>query len=168
LGAAKSAKKTAHCGVCHGAIAPLEQTTRCPECGAVFHVECWTENGGCSVYGCSQVGAISGFPGTDAQADEGEVSSFTPDDAATGHAVPWASLLLAASIVGALVGTLTFGGTSLFVLAASLIYLLRKKPARQRRTVLLSIAVSAVGAIAGAVISYYWWIGVSPWHPTRR
>jgi len=169
-GFGRGGAKTAHCGVCHGEIQAPEKTARCPECGAVFHMECWTENGGCSVYGCSQVGAISAPPAKDAGADENDASNLMPDEAAGGnvvHAIPWASLLLAASVIGALMGTLTFGGTSVFVMAASMIYLWRIKPLRQRRMVYLSIAVSIIGAVAGGIISHYWWTGVGPWHPRR-
>jgi hypothetical protein len=167
--AGRKPTKVTHCGVCHGEIQQLEQKTRCPACGAQFHLECWTENGGCSVYGCSQVGALGAQPGDQPDA-EAEASNMVADEAFTDGAVqtiPWAALLLSASIVGALAGTLTFGGTSLFVLAASLVYLFRVKPQRQRKLVFLSIAVSIIGALAGCVISYYWWIG-TPWHPTRR
>lgn len=161
--------KVAHCGVCHGEIQPLEETTRCPACGARFHVECWKENGGCSAYGCSQVGAVPVESEHAASADVQDASNLISEaltDGNPANAFPWASLLLAASVLGALTGTLTFGGTSLFVLSATLLYLFRKKPRRQRRTVFLSVGVSVAGALAGAVISYLWWIGM-PWHQMR-
>jgi hypothetical protein len=46
------------CGACQAAISVLDEKTSCPECGATFHTECWKENGGCSSYGCSQVGVL--------------------------------------------------------------------------------------------------------------
>lgn len=40
------------CGICQTAIAPGERIGPCPSCAASFHEDCWTENGGCAVYGC--------------------------------------------------------------------------------------------------------------------
>jgi pSer/pThr/pTyr-binding forkhead associated (FHA) protein len=147
------------CGVCHGTIQSGEETTRCPACGAVFHVECWTENGGCSVYGCSQVSVLHP-PQTPAIASEADVGAPTAG-------FPWAYALLATSVLGAVAGTLTFGATSLLVAAAALIFLIRNRPQQQRRIVFLSIAVSLAGAVAGIAVSYYWWIDGSTWLPTR-
>jgi predicted amidophosphoribosyltransferase len=45
------------CAICLSAIAAGEAKTICPACQAGFHLECWQENGGCAVYGCSQVPA---------------------------------------------------------------------------------------------------------------
>jgi hypothetical protein len=39
------------------AIGENETTAQCPACHAAYHAECWTENGGCAIYGCSQVPA---------------------------------------------------------------------------------------------------------------
>lgn len=46
------------CAVCLSPIAEGEATTACPACQAVYHADCWQENGGCAVYGCSQVPAV--------------------------------------------------------------------------------------------------------------
>ena len=54
---ARPAKETA-CGVCHSPITIFDDVTQCPSCGLMFHTECWTENRGCSSYGCAQVGAL--------------------------------------------------------------------------------------------------------------
>jgi len=43
------------CAICQSPIVSGEETSSCPECAAVFHGECWEENGGCAVYGCSRV-----------------------------------------------------------------------------------------------------------------
>lgn len=42
------------CPYCHTIIKPTQQTRVCPACSATFHVECWNENKGCAVFGCSQ------------------------------------------------------------------------------------------------------------------
>lgn len=41
------------CPYCRAQIASGEQTNHCPACNAVHHTDCWTENGGCAVVGCS-------------------------------------------------------------------------------------------------------------------
>jgi hypothetical protein len=52
---AETETKPAFCAICQTAIAEGEATTSCPECSAPYHAECWQENGGCGVYGCTQV-----------------------------------------------------------------------------------------------------------------
>lgn len=47
------------CGACQSPIGTLEPTTTCPDCGVAFHADCWTENRGCSSYGCKQVGILA-------------------------------------------------------------------------------------------------------------
>ncbi len=49
------------CAICMTAIAPGEAATACPSCRAPYHAECWSDNGGCAVYGCSQVPATEGL-----------------------------------------------------------------------------------------------------------
>ena len=46
------------CPFCLGALGAEESTHSCPACHAVHHKECWDENGGCSVYGCTCVPVI--------------------------------------------------------------------------------------------------------------
>ncbi len=155
----------AQCGICHGAIQPGEETKQCPSCKALFHIECWTENGGCSVYGCSQVNSAALR-----EPDAAPVVSSLPleEHLALAHGgMPLAYALLAVSVLGAVAGTLTFGATALVAGAAALLYLFRARPQRQRRVVFLSIAVSLTGAVAGLALSYYWWVGGRTWLPTR-
>jgi len=168
------------CGVCHAEISVFEEATRCQACGAVFHIECWEENRGCSVYGCSQVNALdrsadaSNSPDDTAFADPlDEEAENTIHDASGNHLkeprpVPWPYALLAAGVAGAVLGSLTFGVTALASAVASLIYLVRAKPQRQRGVVVLSIVVSLTGLVAGVALSYYWWAGGKPWHTMRR
>ncbi len=49
---------TAACAVCLSPIQDTEPKTACPACNAAYHSECWTENAGCAVYGCSQTPAV--------------------------------------------------------------------------------------------------------------
>lgn len=54
-------EKPAHascCGICLSPIEHAEGQATCPECKAIYHEECWQENHGCAVYGCSQAPKI--------------------------------------------------------------------------------------------------------------
>ncbi|MBI3926619.1 MAG: hypothetical protein HY319_13845 [Armatimonadetes bacterium] len=44
-----------NCLICHCPVEAHEAASECPECKARYHADCWTENGGCAVYGCSMV-----------------------------------------------------------------------------------------------------------------
>jgi hypothetical protein len=46
---------SALCAICQCPMVPGEPVADCPSCHAAYHTECWTENQGCAVYGCSQV-----------------------------------------------------------------------------------------------------------------
>ena len=46
------------CAICLSPIEPGSEQAVCPACQAVYHADCWNENGGCAVYGCSQVPAV--------------------------------------------------------------------------------------------------------------
>jgi predicted RNA-binding Zn-ribbon protein involved in translation (DUF1610 family) len=56
--AAGSAATETKCGICLSPILSTEARQVCPACGAEYHSDCWQENGGCAVYGCSQVPTI--------------------------------------------------------------------------------------------------------------
>lgn len=45
-----------HCPYCRGAITS-DKLKLCPACGNSHHKECWRENRGCTVYGCSEAPA---------------------------------------------------------------------------------------------------------------
>lgn len=45
------------CAICRGPIEAAEGATACPACHAPYHADCWSENGGCAVYGCPKVPA---------------------------------------------------------------------------------------------------------------
>ena len=50
-----------NCSICMTGVETGDESTSCPACQAPYHLECWTENGGCAVYGCSQVPATEGL-----------------------------------------------------------------------------------------------------------
>jgi hypothetical protein len=44
-----------NCLICQSPLEPGEATADCPACQAHYHRDCWEENRGCAVYGCSRV-----------------------------------------------------------------------------------------------------------------
>jgi hypothetical protein len=46
------------CAICLSAIGTADDRAVCPACGAAYHSDCWQENGGCAVYGCSQAPVV--------------------------------------------------------------------------------------------------------------
>lgn len=48
------------CPFCLVDVGPGDETESCPSCHAVYHRECWIENGGCAVYGCASMAAVEG------------------------------------------------------------------------------------------------------------
>ncbi len=44
-----------NCAICLSPVESGNEKTACPACNAIYHAECWSENGGCAVYGCPQV-----------------------------------------------------------------------------------------------------------------
>jgi hypothetical protein len=52
---AETETKSGFCAICQTEIAPGESAEACPDCSAPYHAECWQENKGCAVYGCTQV-----------------------------------------------------------------------------------------------------------------
>jgi hypothetical protein len=49
------------CAICQSAVGVHEAATTCPGCGAPYHSDCWGENQGCAIYGCSQVPTTEGL-----------------------------------------------------------------------------------------------------------
>jgi hypothetical protein len=148
------------CGVCQSPIHPGEHTTTCPDCALTFHADCWKENYGCAAYGCSQVNVLS--PQTTVEVLDDDtlgsplaVSQTDAPDEPPGGVAP-EHALLAGSVLGTLLGALTFGVPALFALVACVLHM---KRARERRAIVFAaMALSAVGLLGGAAFSYYWWL----------
>lgn len=47
-----TALRTSTCPICGCAFEETDEIRICPDCKVPHHVECWTENRGCSTYGC--------------------------------------------------------------------------------------------------------------------
>lgn len=56
------------CPYCRTAIVAADVSLACEGCGTVHHADCFAENGGCTIFGCSR-----------APADEPKVSVSTPE-----------------------------------------------------------------------------------------
>lgn len=50
-----SAAAVMNCAICQSPFQSGEPTANCPTCQAVYHADCWQENGGCAIYGCAEV-----------------------------------------------------------------------------------------------------------------
>lgn len=46
------------CVYCQAPIGGTETPATCPACEASHHIECWDENRGCAVYGCTRAGQV--------------------------------------------------------------------------------------------------------------
>jgi hypothetical protein len=68
------------CAICQTGIVAGEAIGPCPACASTFHHECWTENGGCAVYGCSRMPQTvkSETPGTAPQSYWGQDEKDCP------------------------------------------------------------------------------------------
>ena len=49
------------CSICMTALEPGDAETACEGCQSPYHTDCWTENGGCAVYGCTHVPKTDGL-----------------------------------------------------------------------------------------------------------
>ena len=72
------------CPYCRAPIAPEEAQTACGSCGSNHHTDCYEENGGCTIFGCSC-----------APAEEPKLSISAPDLLASATMVPTSPPVLA-------------------------------------------------------------------------
>jgi pSer/pThr/pTyr-binding forkhead associated (FHA) protein len=146
-------KRPANCAICHSAIAEGEPMTTCAECAMTYHADCWQENLGCSTYGCKRVNVL--HPNPD-QADAAPPADFDPVADEAPSSTPWEPILLAASVVGTIVGSLLFGGLAALVAIFAAVILIQGK-ARRPALVIVAVAVSLVGIAVGLGVSDFWY-----------
>ena len=60
------------CSICGTEVEPTDERHVCPDCGLVYHEDCWQENQGCATYGCASSSGI------DVHAAEGEGNGDAP------------------------------------------------------------------------------------------
>jgi hypothetical protein len=153
---AKHVTEVSDCAICLSKVTTDDEQHVCESCGAVYHVECWTDNCGCAVYGCKQVNVLSSDHHVTGTAEPiAEELEDLPEPAGK---VPWDAALIGAATVGTILGLFCFGGTALLVALFSMWYLLR------RRTVWVwgALFLSLVGFIAGVMVSGLWWLNILP------
>lgn len=155
------------CSVCQCPLLSGETIIECPECGLTFHEECWTENKGCSAYGCKQVGILD--PEVQAMA---HAATQAPSDAAVEQALadhaqaqaeahtPWEYLLLALSLLSLAIAAPTFGIPSLAVGILAIRYL-RKRNDCKRWAIVLCVVLSGIGFMGGAWSGWVWWYQIN-------
>lgn len=64
---------SAACPYCRTKVTATDESVTCEACGTVHHADCYAENGGCTIFGCSK-----------APADEPKLSVSAPDLVAVG------------------------------------------------------------------------------------
>jgi pSer/pThr/pTyr-binding forkhead associated (FHA) protein len=148
-----SKPRVTRCAVCHSTIAADEPATQCPDCAMNFHTECWQENLGCSSYGCPQVDALK-------PQEEEPASPVQSTAEVTGEPLDpphrWDVVLLAASVIGAAIACVTFGFTALVIELLATALLLRGRQ-KQPILLLLAMAISMCGIVAGLGVSDFWY-----------
>ena len=77
---------------------------------------------------------------------------------------PWEFALLAASVIGTLIGLLAFGVPPFIVatIAALMSLKRREDPTRKTGVVMACVGLALVGTVGGIVISSWWWFGSKP------
>jgi thiol:disulfide interchange protein len=168
------------CSICQWHTSTEDRIKICPSCGLTFHEQCWTENCGCSAYGCPEVNAHgakrAARPQTpvdpvreevviesgheqrpDIPAAATETRRLTEDHAPIAHA------MLGASLIGTVLGLMAFGVFALATLVACRFVLDRQRVRRRRERKLMfaAAAISLAGTIAGVAVSSAWWLGVT-------
>jgi hypothetical protein len=97
------------CPYCHAPLGNAASAMECDACGALHHVECWNDAGGCATYGCAN------SPTTVGQTQAAESRGFLSSPLGIGGIATVVILVLAGSafaIVTVLSGNSPVAGTS--------------------------------------------------------
>jgi hypothetical protein len=116
-----------------------------------YHAECWQENFGCSSYGCPKVDVLKPH-------EEVPVPVESTETVAAEEMVPqhrWDIVLLAASVVGSVIATVTFGITAAIVAVLGVVVFL--KGTHRPVLLIIAIVISSVGIVAGLGVSDFWY-----------
>ncbi len=157
---APAAGRRPQCGVCHSAIGGGEAIKACPECDTTYHAECWTENFGCSTYGCGQVDVLN--PATAKPAlpasmvEPATMRSPDPEAPIEGeHDEPdevptqWEWYIVLGTLVASVLGNLAFGAPALAMGIVALVMVLRRHADTRVGVLLLAILIAVVGTAVG-------------------
>ncbi len=158
-GEGPAAERRTQCGVCHAIIAAGEPLTVCPECDTAYHADCWTENLGCSTYGCGRVDVL----GSGAVADRRP----PPPGPAAPETIPeprtqWEWLTILAALLASAVGALAFGGPAAVVAVVAGVMVTRRRPDTRVGLLAVAIGVAVAGVALGVVASRFWWLKPAP------
>jgi hypothetical protein len=134
------------CGIRHTRFQTDDARTNCPECGLAFHADCWTENWGCSAYGCSQVNALKPHD------VEPDTVTIEPREN-----FPWEFLLLAGHVFCLIFGVLSFGIPSICLALVTAI-LASRHPTTRRGVLRVCGVVALLGLVAGLQVSWFVWM----------
>jgi hypothetical protein len=160
------------CEICHREIDNKHPKTTCPACAQPYHVKCWMDNHGCVSYGCIHSGVSHPAPLTTAgapehQHEEPELPPQTPLEvepelvaAEPEHhrPFPWDLALLCGSVLGTLLGAVTFGVPALAMAAATTIYGFRGNGGGEStRIAAVSTAICVLGVAIGVFTSMLLW-----------
>jgi len=139
------------CSICQTPMEPRDDRAACPACGLTFHADCYTENRGCSAYGCSQVGVLD-------REKVVEIKTAEPQDLETEFEPSHRTEIILAplSVLAAGISLLSFGGPSCAVLIGSI---LTWKKAHDRRWLVAAGLVSLIGMGVGLWMSVAFWLG---------
>ncbi|HEX8325573.1 MAG TPA: FHA domain-containing protein [Tepidisphaeraceae bacterium] len=156
--AVEAAEATHVCGICQWPIDPREQTHTCSDCHTASHQECWLENRGCSTYGCSQVNALA----PKQRPAEPTLPTAVPSPAVASALPPkslaWGHMLLGLSVVGSILGLVTFGVPAAVLGIIALVRLLVTR-SDSRPVLAAAASIATLGTVAGVFISRFWWLG---------
>jgi hypothetical protein len=155
LATSSDSERSTKCAICHSDILEGEEKIQCPDCAMNFHAGCWQENLGCSSYGCPQVNILA--PAT-AEPEKNPVESEPTSETTEPAMLPWDMILLAASVVGSLLGALLFGSIAAIVAIFSAVILIQGK-ARRRALLVLAVVICLIGIAGGLCVSDFWYFG---------
>jgi predicted RNA-binding Zn-ribbon protein involved in translation (DUF1610 family) len=130
-------KSLGECAACHSEIIAGEATHTCPNCHAVHHEDCWTDNHGCATYGC----------GAAVAADVHEPLDAPPVELDVADSIVSPVEIAGVTLTG-LAGLISFGVPSF---AAGGWLLMKRR--------MLAGGIALLLGVAGVVVSGVWWLG---------
>ncbi len=146
------------CGVCQWPVEESDHLHTCPSCNLTFHKECWSENKGCSTYGCAEVNTLAPKVEPAVIADEPPIIDTIEPEAPEPIVFAWAHALLALGLISSIVGLLAFGipPAVVMLLVAGRLLLARQD---NKSILIATLFITLLGIAAGVMISRFWWFG---------
>jgi hypothetical protein len=140
------------CTVCDGLVMSNVSHVMCSECSTVYHAKCWETNRGCGTYGCGQVNALGSRVAEQPAAPVAATEAPRKKKRLRDDSIPWDYLLLAISLLAALIGPFTRGVPSAAVAMLAILFIIVNWSRKRFRWVTAGVlAVSFVAAPAGYI-----------------